>query len=290
MTTNLKSNKDIPSVSIVIPAYNAEKYIRESIDSILNQSFTDFECIIVDDGSTDATPDIIDSYTDERIILLKNDHDFIRALNTGLQTARGKYIARMDADDIMHSDRIKIQYAIMEAEPMITVCSTWMYRIGEDIPTESILSSSSGLVEMPLLAFLRGNYLFHPTVMMRKEFLMNHCLQYEDYPYAEDLKLWTEIAKCGGQFYIENQFLLYYRISDLQVTQQKRCEMEQTVEKIQNEVLDYLIAQNKPDCPILETALVELRKMQQQEMISSSSVFELYQNIFFKNKSRLIMA
>ncbi|MDD4761099.1 MAG: glycosyltransferase family 2 protein, partial [Bacteroidaceae bacterium] len=137
-------DKSIPAISIVMSAYNVEKYIKEAIDSIIGQSFSNFECIIVDDGSTDSTRDIIRSCQDERIVLLENKHDFIASLNLGMDAARGKYIARMDADDIMHPDRLKIQYSVMESEPSITVCGTWMQHFGERVPPQSIAVSVNG--------------------------------------------------------------------------------------------------------------------------------------------------
>ncbi|WP_315578925.1 glycosyltransferase family 2 protein [Hoylesella oralis] len=194
-----ENNEHVPAISVVMPVYNAEQYIKESIESIINQSFTDFECIIVDDGSDDHTPDIINTIVDERIILIASSHDFVKSLNKGVSAARGKYIARMDADDIMHPDRLRIQYEIMETEPSITVCSTWMRLFGKDVSPGRISQSICGLVEYPLLAFLQGNFVFHPTTMIRKSFLDENTLLYEHYPYAEDLKLWKEIALRGGR-------------------------------------------------------------------------------------------
>jgi glycosyltransferase involved in cell wall biosynthesis len=113
-----KNNPDkkikTPAVSIVMSMYNAEKYLGETIDSILEQIFTDFELIIVDDGSTDNSVNIVKAYTDGRIKLVLCEHDYINSLNTGLFCATGKYIARMDADDIMPVDRLEIQYEFME--------------------------------------------------------------------------------------------------------------------------------------------------------------------------------
>ena len=143
MSKQLEREETI-AISLVTPTYNTERYIREAIDSILCQSFTDFECIVVDDGSTDNTRDIIRSFDDRRIVLIENKHDFIGSLNLGLDTARGRYIARMDADDIMHPDRLKIQHTIMETEPSITVCSTWMRQFGENVPAGNIAASLSG--------------------------------------------------------------------------------------------------------------------------------------------------
>lgn len=89
------------SISVCMPVYNASRYLRDCIDSILSQSFTDFELLIVDDGSTDDSVEIIRSYSDSHIRLIENKHDYIGSLNLLLQEARGKYIARMDADDVI---------------------------------------------------------------------------------------------------------------------------------------------------------------------------------------------
>lgn len=88
-------------ISVCIPVYNASRYLCECIDSILSQSFVNFELLVVDDGSTDDSVEIIRSYSDSRIRLIENKHDYIGSLNLLLQEARGKYIARMDADDVM---------------------------------------------------------------------------------------------------------------------------------------------------------------------------------------------
>lgn len=104
--------------------HNAAPYLRECVDSILAQTFDDFELIIVDDGSIDSSADIIRSYSDSRIHLISRSHDFISSLNTLLDHARGAYIARMDADDIMHPNRLQVQYDYLEAHPeVVAVCS-----------------------------------------------------------------------------------------------------------------------------------------------------------------------
>lgn len=288
MTTN--KDKQTPPISIVLPAYNAEMHIRDAIDSIICQSFADFECIIVDDGSTDGTCEIVRSFADNRIVLLENKHDFIASLNLGMNAARGKYIARMDADDIMHPDRLKIQHAIMEAEPSITVCGVWMQHIGEGVAPGSIAGSISGLVEYPLLQFLKGNFMFHPTAMIRKIFLETNQLNYENYAYAEDLKLWTEIAKLGGVFYIENQPLLYYRISEMQVTNQKSEEQKATAERILLETLNWLLYRNKDNYPELEDCFKSLITLQEKDLLNFSGTLQILQKIFISNKNKLQLA
>lgn len=282
-----ENNEHVPAISVVMPVYNAEQYIKESIESIINQSFTDFECIIVDDGSDDHTPDIINTIVDERIIVIASSHDFVKSLNKGVSAARGKYIARMDADDIMHPDRLRIQYEIMETELSITVCSTWMRPFGKNISPGRISQSICGLVEYPLLAFLQGNFVFHPTTMIRKSFLDENTLLYEHYPYAEDLKLWKEIALRGGGFYVESQTLLNYRISDSQVTMSHREEQMATAKRIMDEIICYLIHINKEKYPALEAYLVSLNNLKEQNLITFENLVLLIQQILRQNKTRL---
>ena len=107
MAENIKQ----PKITVLMPVYNAGKYLREAIDSILNQSFSDFEFLIINDGSTDNSKNIIESYNDQRIKFIENDKNsgVIFSLNRGLDLAKGGYIARMDADDISLRDRLKIQ-------------------------------------------------------------------------------------------------------------------------------------------------------------------------------------
>lgn len=275
-------------ISVVMPVYNAEMYVKDAIESVLKQSFGVFEFIIIDDGSTDKTCSIIQSFDDKRIKLIVNKHDFIGSLNLGLDSAEGKYIARMDADDIMHVDRLKIQYSIMENETEITVCGAGIVRFGANLRPES-LAHFSGLIENPLLKFIQRNFLFHPTAMIRTNFLREHKLKYENYFYAEDFKFWTEIAKMGGQFYIDNQPLLYYRISDNQVSKQKSEEQKATTEIIITEIIDYLIEQNKSEYSELSMTFSNLCQLREKGLITKYEISVFFQNLFLKNKEKFVL-
>lgn len=275
-------------ISVVMPVYNAEMYVKDAIESVLKQSFGVFEFIIIDDGSTDKTCSIIQSFDDKRIKLIVNKHDFIGSLNLGLDSAEGKYIARMDADDIMHVDRLKIQYSIMENETEITVCGAGIVRFGANLRPES-LAHFSGLIENPLLKFIQRNFLFHPTAMIRTDFLREHKLKYENYFYAEDFKFWTEIAKMGGQFYIDNQPLLYYRISDNQVSKQKSEEQKATTEIIITEIIDYLIEQNKSEYSELSMTFSNLCQLREKGLITKYEISVFFQNLFLKNKEKFVL-
>ena len=193
----------MPEISVVMAAYNAGKYIAETIESTLKQSFSDFEYIIVDDGSTDNTLSVIRSFKDKRIKVIENKHDFIGSLNIGIDTAKGKYIARMDADDIMHIDRLKIQQTIMEEEPDITVCSAWMSPFGKGVSKGTVSRTISGILKSPLLHLLKNNLIVNSTSVMRHDFTKKHALRYEYYEHAEDYKC-VQTDMFGGSAYRNN--------------------------------------------------------------------------------------
>ena len=157
-------------ISVVMPVYNSGKYVNEAIRSVLAQSFDDFEFIIVDDGSTDNTQSIIHSFVDKRIKFIQNKHDFIGSLNRGMSSATGKYVARMDADDIMHIDRLKIQHAVMQRHSEITICGTSANNFSNS-QNKGRSDIVSGLIEKPILKFIQGNFIIHPTTMIRSDFL-----------------------------------------------------------------------------------------------------------------------
>ena len=269
------------AISVLMPTYNASKYVAEAIKSVQQQSFEDWELVIVDDGSTDDTREIIRSFTDTRIRLLCNGHDFIGSLNMGLDAARGKYIARMDADDVMHPDRLKIQYAIMEEEPEITVCGSWIRIFGENNPGIVPTSLKGKLTDIYGL-MLKQNPLFHPTVMMRSEFLRNHALRYERYNHAEDYKLWFEIAKKGGVFFVEDQPLMFYRASESQVSKIHTDEQKETSCRIRKEVLEYLVekAKDYQSIPLIKQGLELAEK---EGLVTMKNMYEMLGVIFPKS-------
>ena len=274
-------------ISIIMPAYNADKTVAEAIESTLKQTHEDFELIIIDDGSEDDTLSTIRSYTDSRIVLLQNSHDFIGTLNKGLEYATGKYIARMDADDVMHIDRMKIQHAIMEEEPVITICGTWMIPFGENVPRGRVSAAGNGLIEHPVLELLKHSFIYHPTTMMRRDFLIDRGLQYEHYAYAEDYKLWFEIAKQKGVFYIESQPLLYYRVSETQICRSKAKEQAETSRRIKQEVLEYLIEQNRNSYPELADLYHTHCVLKEKNLFSPDDLFAFFYAFFTKNKISL---
>ena len=169
-----------PLISVVMSVFNSELYVKEAIDSILNQTFEDFEFIILDDGSTDKSVDIIQGYTDSRIRFFQNDKNLgLRgSLNRGLQLAEGKYIARMDSDDIAVERRFEIQVKYLEQHPDVVMCGGNVHYLidGKIKRNKEIFPCSFQEIR---IALLRYNCFFHPTVMLRTDFIRAHELYYQ---------------------------------------------------------------------------------------------------------------
>lgn len=205
-----------PLVSVCIPIYNASCFLQECIESILSQSFSDFELLIVDDGSTDNSCQIVCSYNDPRIRLIKNNHDYIGSLNLLLKEARGKYIARMDSDDIMCQNRLQVQFDYMESHSEICILASSAVYMDSKEPLCDY-SDCRVITEQDLLCY---NPIIHPTTFMRTNMLRKFDLRYEDgYKYAEDYRLWTECVKSDLKIAIIPFVAIEYRRSENQITQ-----------------------------------------------------------------------
>jgi glycosyltransferase involved in cell wall biosynthesis len=232
-----------PVLSIVMPVYNVPPdYFRKSIDSILEQSFGDFELLIIDDGSTELEGmDLIKSYNDQRIRLINNQHSFIATLNRGIAESQGKYIVRMDADDIMLLNRLAVQYEFMEEHPEIDVCGSWV----------EIFGNGSGVIkthaehEQIIASMLLNNPVAHPTVILRKSSVCRNgnSLYKTGYDCAEDYKLWTDLVVRGCRFANIPEVLLRYRKSENQITNTRQKEMYQSTLKIRIEYAEQVMKQ-----------------------------------------------
>lgn len=183
-----------PLVSVILPVYNGAAFLRESIDSILSQTYRNLELVIIDDASVDRSLDVISSYSDKRIRIIRHDANagLIATLNEGLQLAKGHYIARMDADDISHPDRLKLQVEFMEAQPGVALLGTQISIIGKSLPKRENISGK-GLVKAALLF---SCIIPHPTVMLRSELVRKYNWRYDtSHFHCEDFGLWNTIAQ-----------------------------------------------------------------------------------------------
>ena len=206
-----------PLVTVLMPVYNGKKYLKEAIESVLNQTFRDFEFLIIDDGSADKSAEIIKSFNDARIRLERNETNLglIKTLNKGLGLAKGKYIARMDCDDISLPKRLSIQVNFMEKHPEIGICGSWVKIMG--LKQEFVNRYPQNHEEAR--AYLLFNTPFaHPSVIIRKELIDKYNLKYdEDYKHAEDYELWSRVINYAKVSNIP-KVLLRYRTHDESVS------------------------------------------------------------------------
>ena len=198
-----------PLVSVLLCAHNAEAHISEAIESILSQSYAQLECIVVENGSSDRTWEIIQGYTDPRLRAFQtNLAQLPFNLNYGLMHSRGEYIARMDADDVAHPERLSKQVDFLLAHPDVAVVGSWFERFGEN----------PGLCSLPVNnASIRRSLPFrlalcHPSIMMRRDVLLR-ARGYEGIRHCEDFDLWLRLMRDRSiQFANLPEPLLRYRV------------------------------------------------------------------------------
>lgn len=213
--------RSTPLVSVILPVYNAEKYIAEAVESVLSQSYTNFELLIINDGSTDTSLSIIESFNDHRIRVINNEVNLklILTLNFGISQCKGKYIARMDADDVCEVDRFQKQVDFMEANPHYILCGTWATII------DSEGNQTGAIKRIDTNDLLRVNMLFttpfiHPTVLLRSDALNNEVYSAEAL-HCEDLEFWLRLSeRTKGKFHNLPEYLLRYRIHDTNISVQ----------------------------------------------------------------------
>jgi len=222
-----------------MPVYNGEKYLKEAIESILSQSYTDFEFLIINDGSTDNSVKIIKSFSDNRIHLIDNEKNLGQpeSYNKGINLACGEYIAIMHSDDFSLPDRIKKQVEFMDANPSIGISGTWVKIVQNDMSEICKLPIDPDLVKIHLLSYCP---LFHPSVIMRKKLLTRNNLFYDpSYNSAEDYELWVRASK-----YLKianlDEILLAYRIHPEQVSNKYACKQNKHFELIRENMLEQL--------------------------------------------------
>jgi glycosyltransferase involved in cell wall biosynthesis len=182
---------------VLMSAHNDRRYLAESVGSILDQSFEDFEFLIVDDGSTDGSSEVLRSICDSRVQLITSPQNIglTRSLNVGLDRARGRYVARMDADDVAEPTRLEWQVDAMERQPDLGLLGTGRLLIDDAGASINIARPAHGRAAV-LWKMLLGNAFAHPTVMIRREVLERHQLRYDErYITAQDYELWVRLMK-----------------------------------------------------------------------------------------------
>lgn len=250
-------------VTVLLPTYQSEKYLQETVESVLHQTFSDFELLVIDDASTDNTLKILHTFQDFRIRIMQGPcKGLAEALNKGMQYANGEYIARIDADDMMTPQRLEKQVIYMDAHPSVAVCGGWQQYFG-----------LSTFLHAPPESYqqCRANLLFrcdlcHSTLMLRKDvFLQNHLFYNSDYA-AEDFELWTRVLDFGEITNL-SQILGYYREDGESITSQKK----EVLNRQQSKIIAATLRRN-----------LQIELSQQQQ-----AYFAEGENFFFKKKGKI---
>ena len=256
-------------VTILLPAYNAALYLRDSLDSIMRQAFKDFDVLLVDDGSMDDTSKIAIEYSniDRRIKYYKNEKNIglIKTLNKGLSLAKGEYIVRMDADDIMFDDRLYKQVKYMDSNPECFVCGGQMEYIGGLTGMAPILPQK---YEDLLYLSLINCPLYHPTTIIRNSAIKQFGLKYNDsYKHAEDYKFWSDIIFSHPNSIANiKDVVLFYRISNNQITAKYSDEQDLISKIVRRENVQHVLVPygiklpEVVNCEIIEKVSSLIRK------------------------------
>lgn len=236
-----------PLVSVVMPVYNAEVFVEDAIRSVLRQSYGNFELIIIDDRSTDRTYEILKGFqaVDPRIRLtrLPSNRGIISALNQGLKAAQGKYIARMDADDISLPQRFSKQVAYLEAHPEIGILGCGVQNIDHTGKLSFIPTLLSDPLQVRWYVFF-GSPFYHPTVMIRKSLLDQFSLAYDPaHQHGEDYGLWARLLSHSQGDNLP-EVLLYYRIHPESLTVKYYREQRQMAARISSAAIQAYLGQS----------------------------------------------
>jgi len=238
-----------PQVTVLMAVYNGKRYLREAVDSILGQTFTDFEFIIINDSSTDTSRDILSTYSDSRIRLVENEQNIglTKSLNRGLSLARGEYVARMDADDRSHSARIQKQVAYLDAHPKVAFLGTQHSTInakGMLMPLNTIKSPVDPLAFRWCWIF--DNPIAHSTAVFRRDIVWGELGGYnENFRTSQDFELWSRVGRHNHVMCNLAEVLLDFRVHEQNISKTYAPSDIQKLEAVYSKNIAYLLQTEK---------------------------------------------
>jgi glycosyltransferase involved in cell wall biosynthesis len=268
-------------ITVMIPVYNAGAFIRDTVDSVLSQTFPDFELLLLDDSSTDRSVEIIKSYNDARIRLVSCPHHFINTLNTGLESVNSKYLALLDHDDLMIPNRLKVQYEFMETNPDIDACGGYYYSFGR-YSWETKVPLEHNEIIQTLLSYC---CMLNTTGFVRMESLRTHGIRYrKGYSFSADYKFWSEIAKAGK---ITNlpKILAIHRVHNQQTSTRYAEKCRKGANKVKLEMLEYFLSHLKKGNQLAEK--IDREFFPVIEELGQMGIFS--ENVFFQFMYELIV-
>lgn len=283
-------SQNSPEISVIMPAYNAEKYIAASIESVLSQTFKNFELLILDDASSDKTKEIVLSFAknDSRIIYVEkqSNHGPATLRNEGIHLAKGNFIALNDADDLSESTRFEKQIAVFKSQPNVAVCGSWILNFGENMESH-VFQAPENPTDIKL-TFLSYDCLANSSAMFRKSCVEN--IEYQkEYVPAEDYKLWSEVI-LKHDFYIIQEALVHYRQHENNISKTKANNLASSDLKIKTDLFQKIFGLQNEDFDFKKLAhLFDLlgyrKKISQSELLE---FFEMSKKIIAINKEKKI--
>ncbi|MFK5892539.1 MAG: glycosyltransferase [Pseudomonadota bacterium] len=280
----LKIADKMPLVSVLLPVFNGALTIKKSIESITSQTYPNLQIIIINDGSTDNTLDVIEktSKNDSRFkIISRENKGLIHTLNEGLSIAAGKYIAREDADDYSHPDRIKKQVKYLENNPKTMVLGTNNILFGHvnnkvHYPTDPDKSKAHLMFSPPVS---------HPSTMLRKSFFIDNNLSYNlQYPHCEDYALWMNVIDCGGDISNLNEFLHFYREHENNISKVHSSTTINGHYKISRQLLKKLQINFSDEDLMLFIGAETKQIYTSLDLIKYKKILELHNHVYDQNK------
>jgi glycosyltransferase involved in cell wall biosynthesis len=285
----------IPLISVILPVFNAEKYIFKAVSSILNQTLKDFELLIYDDGSSDSSIDIIRGFNDSRVIIYSDGANlgYIRRLNFLIQQSKGEYIARMDADDICHPERLQRQFEYLqkhsECDVLGTRSKTFFYNpflgFSHSLPLNKNQIEAYCLFDSPMV---------HPSVIIRRSLINKGLYNYrEEFYPAEDFDLWARLITKQVVLANLNSNLIYYRRHNTQTSVVRRDLADSNSFKIRKSYLEYFLKRKLTENE--SSALKSVFLQRENANLETWTVFiklytELYEMFFLEKERREVIS
>ncbi len=245
-----------PRLAVILPVYNGENYLAEAIRSVLDQTYQNFELIVIDDGSTDRSGEIIGGFSDPRVrsIRFPTNQGLVAALNAGLAQAASELIARMDADDVCLPRRFERQVAFLDASPEVMICGTWAQQFGDETFVQRPPADPREVRARLFFSWAMD----HPTIMMRRAFLVRHGLVYrEDYRHVEDIDLFFRASTFGALANLP-EVLLRTRRHGGEVSVIHMLEQRESAARLRLEQLRLLIRDPTPEENALHARVLDV--------------------------------
>lgn len=244
-----------PKVTVLMAVHNGEPYVREAVRSVLDQTFTDFELVVVDDASTDTTVATVEAFDDARIRLLRSEQNVgqVPSLNRGLREARGEYVARLDADDACRPDRLRRQVEVLDNEPRVCLVGTWMDAVDErGRRLGELRELLTDYVDFVYHTLIMRVYVSHPAAMYRRDPVLALGGYDETTGPSEDKDLWRKLALERYEARIVPEALVLYRLHDRQLSRTRAAYQRQ----IDGASQDRFLAQLAPGVPAIAVRLL----------------------------------